>query len=185
MQTEIDQYLIEQTNLLQQQNSLLVEQNETLNQQVSSLKNILITYKEVEQRLVNKIETLNIEKEAQTALISAMKAELSHLEQGEFSEQLQREFQENLRVQLQTHLTTAFNQLDLKTTIQDLVRIELKPVRQTINEQHTDLKAALSKILQFQPPNDFYEDLEMQRKQITTLGGTVERLMKLINNLSS
>lgn len=185
MQTEIDQYLIEQANLLQQQNSLLAEQNEVLSQQVSSLKNTVIGYNEVERRLVNKIEILNIEKEAQTALISAMKAELSHLEQGEFSEQLQRAFQANLKLQLQTQLTTAFNQLDLKTTLQDLVKIELNPVRQTINEQQTDLKAALSKILQFQPPNDFYEDLEMQSKQISTLGETVEGLMTLIKNLNN
>lgn len=185
MQTEIDQYLIEQTNLLQQQNSLLEEQNEALSQQVSSLKNMLTSYNEVEQRLVNKINTLNLEKEAQHALVIAMKAELSNLEQGEFSEQLQREFQANLKLQLQTQLTAAFNQLDLKTTIQDLVKIELKPIQQTINAQQTDLKAALSKILQLQLPNDFYEDLEMQRTQINTLGETVGRLMTLINNLSN
>lgn len=110
MQTEIDQYLIEQTNLLQQQNSLLAEQNEALSQQVSSLKNMLISYREVEQSLKNKINTLNLEKEAQHTLVIAMKAELSHFEQGEFSEKLQREFQENLKRQLQTQLTTAFNQ---------------------------------------------------------------------------
>lgn len=153
MQTEIDQYLIEQTNLLQQQNSLLAEQNEALSQQVNSLKNIMISYSEVEQSLKNKINTLNLEKEAQHALVIAMKAELSNLEQGEFSEQLQREFQDNLRIQLQMHLTTAFNQLNLKTTVANLVRIELQPVQQTIIEQQSDLRAALSKILQFQPPN--------------------------------
>lgn len=86
------------------------------------------------------------------------------LEQGEFSEQLQREFQENLKVQLQKQLMTVFNQLDLKTTIANLVRIELQPVQQTIIEQQSDLRAALSKILQFQPPIDFYEDLETQSK---------------------
>ncbi|MDY6511472.1 hypothetical protein [Acinetobacter faecalis] len=185
MQTEIDQYLIEQINLLQQQNSLLAEQNEALSRQISSFKNTLISYSEVEQSLNNKINTLNLEKQAQTALISAMKAELSNLEQGEFSEQLQREFQANLKLQLQMQLTTAFNQLDLKTTLQDLVKIELKPIQQNINAQQMDLKAALSKILQLQPPNDFYEDLEIQSERINTLGETVGRLMKLINNLNN
>jgi hypothetical protein len=128
---------------------------------------------------------LKLEKETQHALVIAMKAELSNLEQGEFSEQLQREFQDNLRIQLQTHLTTAFNQLDLKTTVGDLVKIELQPIHQTISEQQMDLKEALSKILQFQPPTDFYEDLEMQSKQINTLGETVEGLMTLIKNLNN
>jgi len=149
------------------------------------IKNMLISYTEVEQSLNNKINTLSLEKQAQTALISAMKAELSNLEQGEFSEQLQREFQANLKLQLQMQLTKAFNQLDLKTTLQDLVKIELKPIQQNINAQQMDLKAALSKILQLQPPNDFYEDLEMQSERINTLGETVGRLMKLINNLSN
>jgi len=185
MQTEIDQYLIEQTNLLQQQNSLLAEQNEALSKQVSSLKSILISYNEVEQRLVKKIETLNIEKEAQTALISAMKAELSNLEQGEFSEQLQREFQENLNIQLHRQLTIVLSQLNLKDTVRNLVQSELSPFQQVISKQQIDLEKALSEILQFQPPNDFYEDLEMQSKQINMLGETVERLMTLIKNLSN
>ena len=185
MQTEIDQFLTEQNALLSQQNSLLAEQNEVLSQQVSSLKNILTTYSEVEQSLKDKINNLNSEKEAQQALILAMKVELSKLEQGEFSEQLQQAFQENLRIQLQRQLTTALNQLNLKATVRDLVKIELQPIQQTIRTQQTDLEAALSIILQLQLPTDFYTDLEMQSKQINTLGETVERLMTLINNLNN
>ncbi|ENV71083.1 hypothetical protein F947_00065 [Acinetobacter towneri DSM 14962 = CIP 107472] len=185
MQTEIDQFLTEQNALLSQQNSLLAEQNEVLSQQVSSLKNILTTYSEVEQSLKDKINNLNSEKEAQQALILAMKVELSKLEQGEFSEQLQQAFQENLRIQLQRQLTTALNQLNLKATVRDLVKIELQPIQQTIRTQQTDLEAALSIILQLQVPTDFYTDLEMQSKQINTLGETVERLMTLINNLNN
>ena len=185
MQTEIDQFLTEQNALLSQQNSLLAEQNEVLSQQVSSLKNILTTYSEVEQSLTDKINNLNSEKEAQQALILAMKVELSKLEQGEFSEQLQQAFQENLRIQLQTQLTTALNQLDLNRIVSALVRIELQPIQQTIDTQQTDLETALSTILQLQLPTDFYTDLEMQSKQINTLGETVERLMTLINNLNN
>ena len=185
MQTEIDQFLTEQNALLSQQNSLLAEQNEALSQQVSSLKNILTTYSEVEQSLKDKINNLNSEKEAQQALILAMKVELSKLEQGEFSEQLQQAFQENLRIQLQRQLTTALNQLNLKATVRDLVKIELQPIQQTIRTQQTDLEAALSIILQLQVPTDFYTDLEMQSKQINTLGETVERLMILIKNLNN
>ena len=185
MQTEIDQFLTEQNALLSQQNSLLAEQNEVLSQQVSSLKNILTTYSEVEQSLKDKINNLNSEKEAQQALILAMKVELSKLEQGEFSEQLQQAFQENLRIQLQTQLTTALNQLDLNSIVSALVRIELQPIQQTIDTQQTDLETALSTILQLQLPTDFYTDLEMQSKQINTLGETVERLMTLINNLNN
>ena len=185
MQTEIDQFLTEQNALLSQQNSLLAEQNEALSQQVSSLKNILTTYSEVEQSLKDKINNLNSEKEAQQALILAMKVELLKLEQGEFSEQLQQAFQENLRIQLQRQLTTALNQLNLKATVRDLVKIELQPIQQTIRTQQTDLETALSTILQLQLPTDFYTDLEMQSKQINTLGETVERLMTLINNLNN
>ena len=185
MQTEIDQFLTEQNALLSQQNSLLAEQNEALSQQVSSLKSILTTYSEVEQSLTDKINNLNSEKEAQQALILAMKVELSKLEQGEFSEQLQQAFQENLRIQLQTQLTTALNQLDLNSIVSALVRIELQPIQQTIDTQQTDLETALSTILQLQLPTDFYTDLEMQSKQINTLGETVERLMTLINNLNN
>ena len=185
MQTEIDQFLTEQNALLSQQNSLLAEQNEVLSQQVSSLKNILTTYSEVEQSLKDKINNLNSEKEAQQALILAMKVELSKLEQGEFSEQLQQAFQENLRIQLQRQLTTALNQLNLKATVRDLVKIELQPIQQTIDTQQIDLEAALSTILQLQVPTDFYTDLEMQSKQINTLGETVERLMILIKNLNN
>ena len=145
MQTEIDQFLTEQNALLSQQNSLLAEQNEALSQQVSSLKNILTTYSEVEQSLKDKINNLNSEKEAQQALILAMKVELSKLEQGEFSEQLQQAFQENLRTQLQMQLTTALNQLDLNSIVSDLVKIELKSIQQTLDTQQTDLETAAAR----------------------------------------
>ena len=152
---------------------------------MSSLKNILSKYSEVEQSLQNKITHLKTENETLQALILAMKSELSKLEQGEFSEQLQQAFQENLRTQLQMQLTTALNQLDLNSIVSDLVKIELKSIQQTLDTQQTDLETALSTILQLQLPTDFYTDLEMQSKQINTLVETVERLMTLINNLNN
>ena len=184
MQTEIDHFLTEQNALLSQQNNLLAEKNEVLNQQVNSLKSILTTYSEVEQSLKIKINHLNTEKEAQQALISALKTELSKLEQGNFSEQLQQTFQENLKTQLQTQLARALNQLDLNIAVSDLVKVELKPIQMTIGTQQTDIEKALSKILQLKVPTNFYEDLEMQSEQINTLGETVERLIALINNLN-
>lgn len=184
MQTEIDQFLREQNSLLSQQNNLLSEQNEALNQQVSSLKNILITYSELEQSLNNTIKRLNTEKEIQQALISAMKAELSKIEQANFSEELQQAFRNNLKIQLQTQLTIALNQLDLNSVISNLVKTELKPVQMKMDTQQTDLEKALLKILQLKVPSNFYEDLQMQGKQMNMLGETVERLTVLINNLN-
>ena len=84
MQSEIDHFLTEQNNLLIQQNSLLAEQNKVLNQQVDSLKTILTGYSEVEQELQGKISILQAEKQAQQDLISALKGELSKIEQGSF-----------------------------------------------------------------------------------------------------
>jgi hypothetical protein len=183
MQTEIDHYLTEQNSLLMQQNNLLAEQNKALSQQVDSLKTILTGYSEVEQELQDKISILQSEKQAQQALISALKIELSKIEQGNFSEQLQQAFQENLKTQLQTQLARALNQLDLNSIVSDLVKVELKPIQMTIGTQQTDIEA-LSKILQLKVPTNFYEDLETQSKQINTLGETVERLIALINNLN-
>ena len=80
MQTEIDHFLTAQNNLLMQQNSLLAEQNKVLSQQVDSLKTILTGYSEVEQELQDKISILQSEKQAQQALISALKIELSKIE---------------------------------------------------------------------------------------------------------
>ena len=185
MQTEIDQFLTEQNSLLMQQNNLLAEQNKVLSQQVDSLKTILTGYSEVEQELQDKISILQSEKQAQQALISALKIELSKIEQGNFSEQLQQTFQENLKTQLQTQLARALNQLDLNIAVSDLVKVELKPIQMTIGTQQTDIEKALSKILQLKVPNNFYEDLETQSKQINTLGETVERLMNLIKNLNN
>jgi len=184
MQTEIDQFLTEQNALLIQQNSLLAEQNALLIQQVNSLKSILTTYSEVEQGLNDKINHLNTEKEAQQALISVLKTELSKIEQSNFSEQLQQTFQEHWKTLLQTQLARALNQLDLNSVVSELVKIELKPVQITIRTQQTDIEKALSKILQLKAPSNFYEDLETQSKQINTLGETVERLIALINNLN-
>ena len=184
MQSEIDHFLTEQNNLLIQQNSLLAEQNKVLNQQVDSLKTILTGYSEVEQELQDKISILQSEKQAQQALISALKIELSKIEQGSFSEQLQQTFQENLKTQLQTQLARALNQLDLNSAVSDLVKVELKQIQMTIGTQQTDIEKALSKILQLKVPTNFYEDLETQSKQINTLGETVERLIALINNLN-
>lgn len=104
---------------------------------------------------------------------------------GRIFEQLQREFQENLNIQLHRQLTIVLSQLNLKDTVRNLVQSELSPFQQVISKQQIDLEKALSEILQFQPPNDFYEDLEMQSKQINMLGETVERLMTLIKNLSN
>ena len=64
---------IGQNNLLMQQNSLLAEQNKVLSQQVDSLKTILTGYSEVEQELQDKISIFQAEKQAQQALISALK----------------------------------------------------------------------------------------------------------------
>ena len=177
MQTEIDHFLTEQNDLLSQQNSLLAKQNNVLNQQVSSLKSILNNYSEVELSLKTQLKQ-------QQALISAQQTELSKIKQSNFSEQLQQVFQENLKTQLQMQLTKALNQLDLSHIISRLVQAELKPVQTTINRQQTDLKNALSKILQLQVPNDFYKDLQMQHEQINALGETVQRLIVLIEALS-
>jgi len=177
MQTEIDQFLAEQNALLSQQNSLLVEQNSSLNQQVNSLQSILTTYSEVEQ-------SLKIQLKQQQAMISAQQAELSKIEQGNFSEQLQQAFQENLKTQLNQQLTRALNQLDLNSIVSNLVKTELKPIQMTIHSQQVDIEKALSKILQFNAPNNFYEDIEMQSKQINRLGQTVDRLIALIEALN-
>ena len=92
MQSEIDHFLTEQNNLLIQQNSLLAEQNKVLSQQVDSLKTILTGYSEVEQELQDKISILQSEKQAQQALISALKGELSKIEQGSFSQDYSKAF---------------------------------------------------------------------------------------------
>jgi hypothetical protein len=113
---------------------------------------------------------LQSEKQAQQALISALKGELSKIEQGSFSEQLQQTFQNNLLSQLQTQLTRALNQLDLNSIVSDLVKAELNPIQMNINTQQTDIENALLKISQLKVPDNFYEDLEMQSKQINTLG---------------
>ena len=114
MQSEIDHFLTEQNNLLIQQNSLLAEQNKVLNQQVDSLKTILTGYSEVEQELQGKISILQAEKQAQQDLISALKGELSKIEQGSFSQDLQQNFQLNLMSQLQTPINTSLKPSELK-----------------------------------------------------------------------
>ena len=183
MQTEIDQYLAQQNELLNQQNKLLAEQNALLMQQVDSLKNVLNSYDKLNQGLNNKINSLETENETKKELISAMKLELLKLEQGKFSEQLQQAFQNNVLIQLQTQLTQALKQLNLNNIISDLVKAELKPIQSNNNTQQTDLEKALLKISQVKVPDNFYKDLEMQSERIGMLAKTVEGLIKLINNL--
>ena len=185
MQTEIDHFLKEQNDLLSQQINLLTEQNNALNQQVSSLKNILSKYIEVEQSLQNKISNLKTENETQQALISALKLELSKLEQGNLSEQLQQAFQNNVLIQLQTQLTQALKQLDLNSIVSNLVKTALKPIQSNISSQQTDLEKALLKISQVKVPDNFYKDLEMQSERICMLAKTVEELIKLVKNLNN
>jgi hypothetical protein len=80
-------------------------------------------------------------------------------------------------------INRALNQLDLNSIVSDLVKTELKPIQSNINTQQADLENALLKISQVKVPDNFYEDLEMQSKQIDMLVETVERLIELINNL--
>lgn len=141
MQTEIDHFLTEQ-------NDLLAEQNRLLSQQVDSLKTILTGYSEVEQELQDKISILQSEKQAQQALISALKGELSKIEQGSFSQDLQQNFQRNLMSQLQTQLTQALNHLNLSNIVNSMVNTEFTPIRQQITAQQTDLEQALLKLSQ-------------------------------------
>ncbi len=99
-----------------------------------------------------------------------MKSRTFKAQQGEFSEQLQQAFQENLRIQLQRQLTTALNQLNLKATVRDLVKIELQPIQQTIRTQQTDLEAALSIILQLQVPTNFTQTWRCKASRSIRLG---------------
>ncbi|WP_180027464.1 hypothetical protein, partial [Acinetobacter sp. YH16056] len=156
MQTEIDHFLTEQNNLLSEQNSLLI-------QQINSLKTILSEYSEVEQSLKTQLKQ-------QQTLISAQQSEIAKIEQGSFSEQLQQAFQENLKIQLSQQLTKSLSQLDLKIIVSNLVTANLEPIQTTISTQQSDIERALSKILQLKVPSDFYEDLQMQSKQINMLG---------------
>ena len=184
MQTEIDHFLTEQNNLLMQQNSLLAEQNKVLSQQVDSLKTILTGYSEVEQTLQDKISILHLEKEAQQALISALKGELSKIEQASFSQNLQQNFQINLMSQLQTQLTQALNQLNLNDIITSLVQTAISPVQKTINAQQIDLEKALLKLSQLKVSQTIDEELETQSKQIRGLETMLGDLITLIERLN-
>lgn len=184
MQTEIDHFLTEQNSLLMQQNSLLAEQNKVLSQQVDSLKTILTGYSEVEQELQDKISILQSEKQAQQALISALKGELSKIEQGSFSQDLQQNFQTNLMSQLQTQLTQALNRLNLNDIINNLVQTAISPVQKTIHAQQTDLEQALLKLSQLKVSQTIDEELETQSKQIRGLKTMLGDLITLIERLN-
>ena len=185
MQSEIDHFLTEQNNLLIQQNSLLAEQNKVLNQQVDSLKTILTGYSEVEQELQGKISILQAEKQAQQDLISALKGELSKIEQGSFSQDLQQNFQLNLMSQLQTQLTQALNRLNLSNIVNSMVSTELRPIRQKITAQQTDLEQALLKLSQLKVSQTIDDDLETQSKQIAKVETPLGDLIALISKLNS
>ena len=177
MQSEIDHFLTEQNNLLIQQNSLLAEQNKVLNQQVDSLKTILTGYSEVEQELQGKISILQAEKQAQQDLISALKGRIIKIEQGSFSQDLQQNFQLNLMSQLQTQLTQALSHLNLNNIVNSMVSTELRPIRQKITTQQTDLEQALLKLSQLKVSTSIDEDLRTQDKRLeqleTTLGSNI------------
>ncbi len=185
MQTEIDHFLTEQNNLLMQQNSLLAEQNKALSQQVDSLKIILTGYSEVEQQLQDKISILQAERQAQQALISALKGELSKIEQGSFSQDLQLNFQRNLMSQLQTQLTQALSDLNLSNIVNSMVSTELRPIRQKITAQQSDLEQALLKLSQLKVSISIDEDLRTQDKRLQQLETMLGSLISLIKNLNN
>ena len=178
MQTEIDHFLTEQ-------NDLLAEQNRLLSQQVDSLKTILTGYSEVEQELQDKISILQSEKQAQQALISALKGELSKIEQGSFSQELQQKFQSNLMSQLQTQLTQALSHLNLSNIVNSMVSTEFTPIRQKITAQQTDLEQALLKLSQLKVSTSIDEDLKTQDKRLQQLETTLGSLISLIKDLKN
>lgn len=155
MQTEIDQFLIEQNSLL--------------TQQINSLQSMLHTYNELEQNLKQEIRQLEIKNQTQEALITAMKNELTKLEQGELSEDLQNS--------VNNQLTTVLNQLNLENTVNKL----MQPFQKKLNTQQEDIEKALLTILQ---NKNFYNDLEMQAQQINTLEDTINNLVVLVKNLN-
>ena len=184
MQTEIDHFLTAQKALLKQQNSTLAEENKALSQQVDSLKSILTGYSKLEQELETKIQNLQLEKATQQALISALKDELSKIEQGSFSQDLQRNFQTNLMSQLQTQLTQALNQLNLNDIINNLVQTAISPVQKTISAQQTDLEKALLKLSQFKISPTIDDELQTQSKRIMGLEIMLGDLITLIEKLN-
>ena len=110
-------------------------------------------YSEVEQEITGKISILQAEKQAQQDLISVLKGELSKIEQASFSQDLQQNFQLNLMSQLQTQLTQALSHLNLNNIVKCMVSTELRPIRQKITTQQTDLEQALlsSRNSKYQP----------------------------------
>ena len=168
-----------------QQNSLLAEQNKVLSQQVDSLKTILTGYSEVEQELQDKISILQSEKQAQQALISALKGELFKIEQGSFSQDLQQNFQLNLMNQLQKQLTQALNHLNLSNIVNSMVSTEFTPIRQKITAQQTDLEQALLKLSQLKVSTSIDEDLKTQDKRLQQLETTLGSLISLIKSLNN
>ncbi len=180
MQTEIDQFLTEQNALLSQQNSLLAEQNEVLSQQVKFIKEYFDHLQRSRAEFKGQNQQLELRERSSTSINFGYESRTFKARAGRVFGAITASISRNLRIQLQRQLMTALNQLNLNRTVRDLVKIELQPIQQTIRTQQTDLEAALSIILQLQVPTDFYTDLEMQSKQINTLGETVERLMTLI-----
>ena len=185
MQSEIDHFLTEQNNLLIQQNSLLAEQNKVLNQQVDSLKTILTGYSEVEQELQGKISILQAEKTGTTRLDLGTKRRVSKIEQGSFSQDLQQNFQLNLMSQLQTQLTQALSHLNLNNIVNSMVSTELRPIRQKITTQQTDLEQALLKLSQLKVSTSIDEDLRTQDKRLEQLETTLGSLISLIKSLNN
>lgn len=155
MKTEIDQFLIEQNSLL--------------TQQINSLQSMLHTYNELEQNLKQEIRQLEIKNQTQEALITAMKNELTKLEQGELSQDLQNN--------VNNQLTTVLNQLNLENTVNKL----MQPFQKKLNTQQEDIEKALLTILQ---NKNFYNDLEIQAQQINTLEDTINNLVVLVKNLN-
>ena len=126
---------------------------------------------------------MQLEKEDHQAWISALKGELSKIEQGSFSQDLQQNFQANLMSQLQTQLTQALNHLNLNNIINNLVTTSLTPIQKTITTQQTDLKKALLNLSQLEASQTTHDDLHTQSKRIIGLESMLDDLISLIANL--
>ena len=159
MQTEIDQYLAQQNELLNQQNKLLAEQNALLSQRIDSLKNILNSHNELEQVLNNKINSLETENEMLKELISAMKSELLKLEQGKFSQEYQQRYLNNWSSQYQQLWTQALNGLDLENIVSRLVQKQIASILEEINRLKMRFETMISKFEQMPVELDFYDNL--------------------------
>ena len=176
MQTEIDQYLAQQNELLNQQNKLLAEQNALLMQQVDSLKNVLNSYDKLNQGLNNKINSLETENETKKELISAMKLELLKLEQGKFSEEYQQKLLNNWNNQYLQLWTKALQNQDLIDMLRSIVQEETK-------SEKTQLMTALLKVSQMPAPQDYSEEIETLISSVSNLNTQMRSVMSLIERL--